>query len=97
MYNFFSDVVVPSESLSNKGDAPESNISDGNKGNILEKDRIKTDQQPSTSDKDPIRILAGRNRQTQSGPLVAGVVLNHSKSERTRSLERFHHYLYLFH
>ncbi|KAK1438544.1 hypothetical protein QVD17_04353 [Tagetes erecta] len=86
-----SDAGAPSESLSNKGDIPENNISDGNKGNVLDKNRTKTDQLPSTSDKDPqakTRILAGRNRQTQSGPLVAGVVLNHSKSERTRSLER---------
>ncbi|CAH1415372.1 unnamed protein product [Lactuca virosa] len=37
------------------------------------------------------RILTtgtGRNRQTQSGPLVAAAVLNHSKSDRTRTLER---------
>ncbi|KAI3812833.1 hypothetical protein L1987_17545 [Smallanthus sonchifolius] len=87
-----SDDVVPSESLSNKGDTPESNMSDGNKGNILEKNRTKTEQLPSTSDKDSsqakTRIFTGRNRQTQSGPLVAGMVLNHSKSERTRILER---------
>ncbi|KAI3787545.1 hypothetical protein L1987_42094 [Smallanthus sonchifolius] len=83
---------VPSESLSNKGDTPESSMPDDNKGNILEKNTLKTDQPPSTSDKDSpqvkTRILTGRSRQTQSGPLVAGVVLNHSKSERTRSSER---------
>ncbi|KAK1408972.1 hypothetical protein QVD17_41172 [Tagetes erecta] len=87
-----SDEVVPSESLSNKGDTPESNMPDGNIGIILEKTRTKTDQLPSTSDKEAVqaktRIITGRNRQTQSGPLVAGVVLNHSKSERTRILER---------
>ncbi|KAI3713497.1 hypothetical protein L1987_72075 [Smallanthus sonchifolius] len=87
-----SDEVVPSESLSNKGDTPETNMSDGNKGNILGINRTKTEQLPSTSDKDAshakTRIFTGRNRQTQSGPLAAGVVLNHSKSERARILER---------
>ncbi|KAJ0914002.1 putative protein kinase STE-STE20-Fray family [Helianthus annuus] len=86
-----SDEVVSSESLSNKDNTTESNTPDGNKGNTLEKDRTKTEQLPSTSDKDSAqaktRILTGRNRQTQSGPLVAGVVLNHSKSDRTRSSE----------
>ncbi|KAJ0779051.1 putative protein kinase STE-STE20-Fray family [Helianthus annuus] len=86
-----SDEVVSSESLSNKDNTTESNTPDGNKGNNLEKDRTKTEQLPSTSDKDSAqaktRILTGRNRQTQSGPLVAGVVLNHSKSDRTRSSE----------
>ncbi|KAL8200984.1 hypothetical protein R6Q57_012323 [Mikania cordata] len=85
-----SDEVAPAESLSNEGDAPESNMLD--KGSILEKSRTKTDQLPCTSDKDATqakpRVLTGRKRQTQSGPLVAGVVLNHSKSERTRYLER---------
>ncbi|KAI7736972.1 hypothetical protein M8C21_027248 [Ambrosia artemisiifolia] len=83
-----SDEVVPSESLSSKGYTPETNIPDGNKGNNLEKNITKTEQLPSSSDKDSAqaktRILTGRNRQTQSGPLVAGVVLNHSKSERSR-------------
>ncbi|KAF5753454.1 putative protein kinase STE-STE20-Fray family [Helianthus annuus] len=87
-----SDEVVPSESPSNERNTPESDTSDGNKGNTLENNRTKTEQLPSTSDKDAIpaktRILTGRNRQTQSGPLVAGVVLNHSKLERTRTLER---------
>ncbi|XP_076885177.1 uncharacterized protein LOC143534614 [Bidens hawaiensis] len=82
-----SDEVVPSESLSNKGETSESS-----KGNILETKRTNTEQPPSTSDKDSsqakTRVLTGRNRKTQSGPLVAGVVLNHSKSERTRILER---------
>ncbi|KAD3641426.1 hypothetical protein R6Q59_004005 [Mikania micrantha] len=85
-----SDEVAPAESLSNEGDAPESNMLD--KGSILEKSITKTDQLPCTSDKDATqaktRVLTGRKRQTQSGPLVAGVVLNHSKSERTRYLER---------
>ncbi|KAK9053056.1 hypothetical protein SSX86_029686 [Deinandra increscens subsp. villosa] len=86
------DEVIPSEFLSNKGDTPESNMSDGNKGNIIEETRTKLEQLPSTSDKDATqaktKILTVRNRQTQSGPLVAGVVLNHSKSERIRNLER---------
>nr|GEV10480.1 serine/threonine-protein kinase BLUS1 isoform X1 [Tanacetum cinerariifolium] len=57
--------------------------------------QAKTEQLPSTSDKDkdPVqaktKILAARSRQTQSGPLVAGVVLNHSKSERTCAFERY--------
>ncbi|XP_076919879.1 serine/threonine-protein kinase BLUS1-like [Bidens hawaiensis] len=75
--------VVPSESVSNKEDTLESNMPDGNKGNILETTITKTDQLPSTK----TRVVTGRSRQTQSGPLVAGVVLNHSKSERTRSSE----------
>lgn len=88
-----SDEVVSSESLSNKGYTSESSIVEGNKGNSgLEKSRTKTEQLPSTSDKDAAqaktRILTGRSRQTQSGPLVAGAVLNHSKSDRTRNFER---------
>ncbi|KAD5316842.1 hypothetical protein E3N88_16788 [Mikania micrantha] len=89
----FSDEILPSESLSNKVDTPESNMPDGNKGNISDQSNTKADQPPSTTDKDSAwaktRILAGRNRQTQSGPLVAGVVLNHSRSDRTRNTERF--------
>ncbi|CAI9775811.1 unnamed protein product [Fraxinus pennsylvanica] len=34
------------------------------------------------------RIQMGKPRQTQSGPLMPGVVLSHSKLERTRYLER---------
>lgn len=80
--------------MSNKGDTSESNPP---KGNIApEKTTIKAEKIPSTSDKDAkTRIITARNRQTQSGPLVAGVVLTHSKSERTRNLERFHRYLYI--
>ncbi|GJR12671.1 serine/threonine-protein kinase BLUS1 isoform X1 [Tanacetum coccineum] len=90
------EIAPPSESPSSEGDTPESNLIDENKGNIsLKKSRSKTEQLPSTSDKDkdPVqaktKILAARSRQTQSGPLVAGVVLNHSKSERTRAFERY--------
>nr|XP_043640281.1 STE20/SPS1-related proline-alanine-rich protein kinase-like [Erigeron canadensis]XP_043640282.1 STE20/SPS1-related proline-alanine-rich protein kinase-like [Erigeron canadensis] len=85
-----SDEVVPSESISNKEETPESNVLEDNKGTTdLEKSRIKAEQLPSTSDKEAkTRILSARNRQTQSGPLVAGVVLNHSKSERSRNFER---------
>ncbi|KAJ9549674.1 hypothetical protein OSB04_022217 [Centaurea solstitialis] len=89
-----SDDVGPSESSSNTGDTLERNLPEPeNKGNVaLEKSRSKTEQLPSTSDKEAVqaknRILPGRSRQTQSGPLVAGVVLNHSKSERSRNLER---------
>ncbi|PWA83640.1 protein kinase superfamily protein [Artemisia annua] len=89
------EIAPPPESPSSEGDTPESNLMDENKGNIsLEKSRSKTEQLPSTSDKDkdPVeaktKILTARSRQTQSGPLVAGVVLNHSKSERTRAFER---------
>lgn len=86
-----SDEVVSSEC--DKGDTPEINLVGDNKGDMgLEKSRTQTEQLPSTSDKDAVqaksRMLTPRNRQTQSGPLVAGVVLNHSKSERTRNFER---------
>ncbi|KAL4570603.1 hypothetical protein LXL04_026261 [Taraxacum kok-saghyz] len=91
--------IVPSDDAIPSGDIPESSNPPDieNKPNIItveEKIRNKTDQ-PSTSDKEASvqlqaksRILTGRNRQTQSGPLTPGAVLNHSKSDRTRALER---------
>lgn len=77
-----------------KGDIPESDQPEDNKANVvLETSSAKTEQLPSTSDKEAkTRILTARNRQTQSGPLV---VLNHSKSER-RNVERFHHYPFFY-
>lgn len=91
-----SDEVISSESMSTKGDNnnnPESNLPDFD--NKFQEKIIKKAEQPpppSTSEKEAAqaknRILTGRNRQTQSGPLVAAAVLSHSKSDRTRTLER---------
>ncbi|XP_071703472.1 uncharacterized protein [Rutidosis leptorrhynchoides] len=83
-----SYVIDPSESASEKQDTPENNQPEDNKANTgLETNRTKTEQLPSTSDKETkIRIVTARNRQTQSGPLV---VLNNSKSERIRNVERY--------
>lgn len=59
----------------------------------LVKTGSKPDLLPSTSENDTAQSKArtptGRSRQTQSGPLVAGAVLNHPMPERMRNLERF--------
>ncbi|CAI9274606.1 unnamed protein product [Lactuca saligna] len=92
------EVVVPSESVSNK----ESNVGEidnNNKGSIVVEEKSRKETEQPQADKEAVvaqaknRILTttgggGRNRQTQSGPLVAAAVLNHSKSDRTRTLER---------
>ncbi|XP_009588542.1 uncharacterized protein [Nicotiana tomentosiformis] len=60
--------------------------------NGLKKNASKTELQPLTSEKDALpvknRTQTPKARQSQSGPLMAGVVLSHSASERARNSER---------
>lgn len=67
-----------------------------------EKDISSAELMPSTSEKDMVNAKTKtqmvKGRQTQSGPLMPGVVLSHSLSDRGRSFERFimvHHFLNL--
>lgn len=61
--------------------------------NGLKKNASKTELPPLTSEKDALpvknRTQTPKARQSQSGPLMAGVVLSHSASERARNSERF--------
>ncbi|KAG5539410.1 hypothetical protein RHGRI_019827 [Rhododendron griersonianum] len=89
------DVFPPAECSSNKEKTPERDILESDyQGKVeLEKNASRTELPPSHPEKDPvlakIKTSAGNSRQTQSGPLMPGIVLNHSKSERGRSSERF--------
>nr|XP_016461522.1 PREDICTED: serine/threonine-protein kinase BLUS1-like isoform X1 [Nicotiana tabacum] len=60
--------------------------------NGLKKNASKTELPPLTSEKDALpvknRTQTPKARQSQSGPLMAGVVLSHSASERARNSER---------
>ncbi|KAJ8568320.1 hypothetical protein K7X08_027853 [Anisodus acutangulus] len=60
--------------------------------NGLKKNASKTELPPLTSDRDALlaksRTQTPKARQSQSGPLMAGVVLSHSASERARNSER---------
>ncbi|XP_058222710.1 serine/threonine-protein kinase BLUS1-like isoform X4 [Rhododendron vialii] len=87
-------VFPPAECSSNKEKTPERDILESDyQGKVeLEKNASRTELPPSHPEKDPvlakIKTSAGNSRQTQSGPLMPGIVLNHSKSERGRSSER---------
>ncbi|KAF7138162.1 hypothetical protein RHSIM_Rhsim07G0078200 [Rhododendron simsii] len=87
-------VFPPAECSSNKEKTPERDILESDyQGKVeLEKNASRTELPPSHPEKDPvlakIKTSAGNSRQTQSGPLMPGIVLNHSKSERGRSFER---------
>ncbi|KAG5539417.1 hypothetical protein RHGRI_019827 [Rhododendron griersonianum] len=93
------DVFPPAECSSNKEKTPERDILESDyQGKVeLEKNASRTELPPSHPEKDPvlakIKTSAGNSRQTQSGPLMPGIVLNHSKSERGRSSERIFHYV----
>lgn len=57
---------------------------------FLKKSETSTESVALTSEKDAIsKVKSMKGRQTQSGPLVPGVVLGHSKSERAGNFERF--------
>ncbi|KAL5750184.1 hypothetical protein ACOSP7_024787 [Xanthoceras sorbifolium] len=58
---------------------------------LLKKNGSSSEAMASTSEKDlmPAKVKTVKTRQTQSGPLMPGVVLSHSASERGRNLERF--------
>lgn len=62
------------------------------KEKVVENDILDSDNQGKTGINESVaktRIHMAKPRQTQSGPLMPGVVLSNSKSERTRNLERF--------
>lgn len=79
------------ESLNKKGKALEGDSLDRNQENIaLRKNGSSTEEMASTSEKDTMQTKAKavKSRQTQSGPLMPGMVLSHSSSERARNPER---------
>ncbi|KAA8525744.1 hypothetical protein F0562_007605 [Nyssa sinensis] len=88
------DELPQAECLSKKGKNLESDLREcGNQGKIgVEKNGSRTELLPSTSEKDAVQAKtntpSGRSRQTQSGPLMPGIVLSHSMSERGRNFER---------
>ncbi|THG10728.1 hypothetical protein TEA_023104 [Camellia sinensis var. sinensis] len=83
----------PTQCSSNEGKIPESDLLQSDyQGKIdLEKNGSRTELPPSTSEKDAAQGKAkapsGKSRQTQSGPLMPGIVLSHSASERGRIFE----------
>ncbi|KAI7989906.1 Serine/threonine-protein kinase fray2 [Camellia lanceoleosa] len=92
-----SDEFSSAECLSNKGKVSESDLLESDyQGKIdLEKNGSRTELLPSTSEKDivlaKIKTSASKSRQTQSGPLMPGIVLNHSVTERGHIFERCDH------
>ncbi|XVF51228.1 hypothetical protein PTKIN_Ptkin04bG0167800 [Pterospermum kingtungense] len=83
---------LQSDCLNGKGKNPECHIVEaGLQEKGLGKNGSSVDVMASTSEKDVVltRAKTVKPRQTQSGPLTPGVVLNHSSSERVRNSERF--------
>ncbi|XP_044484705.1 serine/threonine-protein kinase BLUS1-like isoform X2 [Mangifera indica] len=80
-----NDQLQPSESLNKKGKSPEIQ-----ENFFLKKNGSSTEAMASTSEKDSVltKSKADKSRQTQSGPLVPGVVLTHSSLERGRNSDR---------
>jgi serine/threonine protein kinase len=87
-------ILPPVESSSNKEKIPDRDLLESDyQGKIeVEKNASRTELPPSHPEKDVIparvRTSSGNSRQTQSGPLMPAIVLNHSKSERGRISER---------
>ncbi|KAH7864059.1 hypothetical protein Vadar_025264 [Vaccinium darrowii] len=87
-------ILPPVESSSNKEKIPVRDLLESDyQGKIeLEKNASRTELPPSHPEKDVVlarvRTSSGNSRQTQSGPLMPAIVLNHSKSERGRISER---------
>ncbi|XP_010659982.1 serine/threonine-protein kinase BLUS1 isoform X2 [Vitis vinifera] len=97
--NFFrgritGDELAQAECLSKKGKSLRSDsLESSNQEKIgQEKDISSAEMMPSTSEKDMVNAKTKtqmvKGRQTQSGPLMPGVVLSHSLSDRGRSFER---------
>ncbi|XP_021279558.1 STE20/SPS1-related proline-alanine-rich protein kinase-like [Herrania umbratica] len=82
-----------SDCLNGKGKNPECDIVEAGRQETvsLRKNGSSIDVMASTSEKDVVltRAKTVKPRQTQSGPLTPGAVLNHSSSERVRNSERF--------
>ncbi|KAA3460043.1 serine/threonine-protein kinase OSR1-like [Gossypium australe] len=84
--------LLQSDCLNEKGKNPECDIVEAGlheKG--LRKNGSGIDITASTSEKDAVMTGAKsvKPRQTQSGPLTPGAILNHSSSERVHNSERF--------
>lgn len=83
------------ECVNRKGKLLESDIleSGGQQRTDRKKNGSSSEATASTSETDMVqsksRLLAVKSRQTQSGPLTPGAVLNLSLSERGRVFERF--------
>lgn len=88
------DELAQAECLSKKGKSLRSDsLESSNQEKIgQEKDISSAEMMPSTSEKDIVNAKTKtqmvKGRQTQSGPLMPGVVLSHSLSDRGRSFER---------
>lgn len=76
------------ESETNKGKISESDITENdNKAKTdVKKSDSKPELPPSMAE---IRNQTSKTRQTQSGPLMPGIVLSNSQSERARNVERY--------
>lgn len=89
------DEVLVVESQTNKGQTSESDMReyDANAKTDTMKSESKSELAASLVEKEGVqaktRNQTGRARQTQSGPLVPGMVLSNSQSERARKFERF--------
>ncbi|KAJ0048129.1 hypothetical protein Pint_14829 [Pistacia integerrima] len=80
-----NDQLQLSESLNKKGKSPEIQ-----EKIVFKKNGSSTEAMASTSEKDSMLTKAKsvKSRQSQSGPLMPGVVLTHSSSERGRNSDR---------
>ncbi|XP_042024511.1 germinal center kinase 3-like [Salvia splendens] len=88
------DEVLIVESQTNKGQTSESDMKefDNNAKTDTKKSESKSELPASLVEKGvqaKTRNQTGRARQTQSGPLVPGMVLSNSQSERARNFERY--------
>ncbi|XP_057478431.1 serine/threonine-protein kinase BLUS1-like isoform X2 [Actinidia eriantha] len=89
-----ADEFSLAECSNNKEKFPESDLleSDYQGKIVLEKNASRTELPLSISEKDAVqakpKTTTGKSRQCQSGPLMPGIVLNHSLSERGRIFER---------
>ncbi|KAL4352679.1 hypothetical protein GQ457_06G038210 [Hibiscus cannabinus] len=84
--------LLQSDCLNGTGKTVECNIVEANfQDKDLRKNGSNTDVMASTLEKDTVltRAKTVKPRQTQSGPLTPGAVLNHSSSDRVRNAERF--------
>lgn len=89
------DEVLEVESQTNKGKTSESDMKEYDtkaKTDIMKSDS-KSELPPPLVEKEEAqaktRNQTSRPRQTQSGPLMPGIVLSNSQSERARNFERF--------
>ncbi|XP_042021588.1 STE20/SPS1-related proline-alanine-rich protein kinase-like isoform X2 [Salvia splendens] len=95
------DEVLVVESQTNKGQTSESDMReyDTNAKTDTMKSESKSELAASLVEKEGVqaktRNQTGRARQTQSGPLVPGMVLSNSLSERARNFERYENDSYL--